>query len=152
MSLHVYNVSYSAVAKRYNLAIYYYKVFWGVKYLKSVYIFTDSPVSLTYRSNDSTISSSIRQPVNLTIEVKAYPRTVSFSWYFIKQSKWIAINSSDERFLINNHELESVLTLRSFSTDLAGTYKVEATNGIGDAKEFLYTLHAGRNLICKMLY
>ena len=110
------------------------------------FCFTDSPFSLTYRSNDSTISSSIRQPVNFTIEVKAYPRTVSFKWY-IRHSKWISINSSDERFLINNHELKSVLIIRSASPELAGTYKVTASNGIRDPNEFVYTLRPEGNII-----
>ena len=113
--------------------------------------FTDSPVSLAYRSSDSTVSSSIRQPVNFTIEVKAYPRTVSFKWY-LKHLKWIFINSSDERFLINSHELKSALNVRSFSPELAGTYKVTASNGIRDPKEFLYILRLEGSIFYKMNY
>ena len=74
---------------------------------------------------------------------------MSFIWYF-KHSKLIAINSSDERFVINSHELKSQLIIKSFSPDLAGTYKVNASNGVRDQKEFVYTLRPEGKIFYKM--
>ena len=96
----------------------------------------DSPFSPSYRQNESTIFSSLHQPVHIPIEVKAYPRTAGFQWYFNTGTRWLPINASDNRFNITQHEMNSILTINKLELGLTGLYRVEVSNGIRSPKVY----------------
>ena len=99
--------------------------------------FTDSPVSLSYRQDESTIFSPIYRPVHIKIEVIAYPRTVSFQWFFNDSVKgWVSVNASDDGFSITEQGMNSTLTINKLYLNLTGDYRVETSNGIRNAKVY----------------
>ena len=98
--------------------------------------FTDSPVSLSYRQDESTIVSPLYRLVHVPIEVIAYPRTVSFQWYFSDSGRWMSVNASDRRFNITEQGMNSILTINKLYLNLTGDYRVEASNGIRSAKVY----------------
>ena len=103
--------------------------------------FTDSPVSLSYRQEESTIFSPLYRPVHIPIEVTAYPRTVSFQWYFNDSGEgWVSVNSSDDRFNIIEQEMNSTLTINKLYLNLTGDYRVETSNGIRSLKVYGFTV------------
>ena len=103
--------------------------------------FTDSPVSLSYRQDESTIFSPLYRPVHIPIEVIAYPRTVSFQWLFNDSGKgWVSVNASDDQFSITEQGMNSTLTINKLYLNLTGDYRVEASNGIKSAKVYRFTV------------
>ena len=71
----------------------------------------------------------------------ANPVNVYFQWYFKPEnSDWMMINSSDERFIVKNIGLTSVLTIKRFDLKLQGNYRVNAWNSITDTKMFNFLL------------
>ena len=99
--------------------------------------FTDSPVSLSYRQDESTIVSPLYCLVHVPIEVIiAYPRTVSFQWYFNDSGRWMSVSASDDRFNITKQGMNSILTINKLYLNLTGAYRVEASNGIRSAKVY----------------
>ena len=103
--------------------------------------FTDSPVSLGYRQDESTIFSPLYLPVHIPIEVIAYPRTVNFQWYFNESGKgWVSLNASDDRFSITEQGMNSTLTINKLYLNLTGDYRVETSNGIKSTKVYRFTV------------
>ena len=103
--------------------------------------FTDSPVSLSYRQDESTIFSPLYLPVHIPIEVIAYPRIVSFQWYFNESGEeWVSVNASDRRFNIIEQGINSILTINKLYLNLTGDYRVKASNGIRSAKVYGFTV------------
>ena len=102
--------------------------------------FTDSPVSLSYRQDESIIFSPLYRPVHIPIEVIAYPRTVSFQWYFRDSGRWMSVNASDPRFNITGQGMNSILTINKLYLNLTGDYRVETSNGIRSAKLYVFTV------------
>ena len=102
--------------------------------------FTDSPFSLSYRQDQSTIFSPLYQPVHIPIAVTAYPRTLSFQWYFSDSGRWMSVNASDDRFNITEQGMNSTLTINKLYLNLTGAYRVETSNGIRSAKVYGFTV------------
>ena len=108
--------------------------------LSQLAFFTDSPVSLSYRQDESTIFSPLYRPVHIPIEVTAYPSTVSFQWYLSDSGRWMSVNASDDRFNITEQGMNSTLTINKLYLNMIGDYRVETSNGIRNAKVYGFTV------------
>ena len=103
-------------------------------------VISDAPFSLTYRINESTRASPFDKPVRLSVDVLAYPRTVSFKWYFKPaDTDWELISTSDI-YTINNQGMRSELIINKFALNLTGRYRLDASNGINGVKQFNFTV------------
>ena len=110
----------------------------------TIILFLDSPISQTYKETNSIIAAPLHQQVNVSITVIANPANVSFQWYFKpKNSDWMMINSTDDRFSVRNTGLRSVLIVKNFELELQGKYRVNVYNSITDIKMFNYSLRPG---------
>ena len=123
------------------------------KQIFATFISADSPTSLSYRQNESTIFSPLSHPVRILIEVIAYPRTVNFQWYFNTSTEgWVPINASDDKYTINHIVMTSTLTINNLQISLLGAYRVNVSNGIKSIKQFSYlVLPAGTLFPCHTL-
>ena len=96
---------------------------------------------MTYIKSNSTIAAPLHQSVRIFITVMANPTNVSFQWYFKpKNSDWMMIHSTDDRFSVRNAKMSSLLTVKSFEHKLQGNYRVNVWNYVTDTKKFIYTL------------
>ena len=76
----------------------------------------------------------------MQIEVIAYPRTVSFQWYFNDSCRWMSVNASDRRFNITEQGMNSILTINKLYLNLTGDYRVETSNGIRSPNVYGFTV------------
>ena len=115
-----------------------------------ILLFSDAPFSLIYRLNESTLAFPLHNPVRLSVDVLAYPSMVSFQWYFKPtETAWELITTSDIYTVsVINGGRTSVLTINEFTVRFSGQYRLDATNGVGPVKQFLYTVKpAGKALL-----
>ena len=114
-----------------------------------MHLLSDAPFSLTYRLNESTHASLLHKPVRLSVEVLANPRTVSFQWYFKPaDTDWELITTSDVYTIsVINAGKTSVLRINEFTVRFSGQYRLDANNGVGPVKQFLYTVKPAGNAL-----
>ena len=111
-------------------------------------VISDAPFSLTYRINESTRASPLHKPVNLSVDVLANPRKVSFKWYFKPADPdWELISTSDI-YTISNQGMRSELIINKFALNLTGCYRLDASNGINGVKQFNFTVKAQGGVNC----
>ena len=105
-------------------------------------MFSDAPFSQTYKLKESILASPLHNPVNLSLDVLANPRNVSFKWYFKPaDTDWELINTSDI-YTVNNQGMRSELIINKFALNLTGHYRLDASNGINGVKQFNFTVKA----------
>ena len=111
-------------------------------------MFSDAPFSQTYKLKESILASPLHKPVNLSVDVLANPRTVSFQWYFKPADPdWELISTSDI-YTINNQRMRSELIIDKFALNLTGRYRLDASNGINGVKQFNFTVKAQGGVNC----
>ena len=110
----------------------------------SIRLFSDAPFSLTYRIHESTLASPFDKLVRLSVDVLAYPRKVSFQWYFkAPDTDWKLITTSDIFTVnINGQRTMSELIINKLILNLTGRFRLDASNGINGVKQFNFTVKA----------
>ena len=105
-------------------------------------------MSPTYRLDQSLYTSASLHPVRLSVDILANPKNVTYQWYFNpEETHWEVITSSDVYTLsVLNQGMTSVLTIKKFTVNLKGRYRLDVTNGVGPVKQFQFTFKAEGNL------
>ena len=105
-------------------------------------MFSDAPFSQTYKLKESMLASPLHKPVNLSVDVLANPRTVSFQWYFMPADTDLELINTSDIYTVNNQEIRSELIINQFALNLTGHYRLDASNGINGVKQFNFTVKA----------
>ena len=116
-----------------------------IKCLKLVllYIFPDSPLSLTYRKEHSKIAAELHKPVTVNISMIAHPAEVVFLWEFGGRNRtWEPINKSSDEYNITNIGLTSYLTISSFKPHHEGFYKAFGNNSVRNGRKYEFMVQS----------
>ena len=110
-------------------------------------MFSDAPFSQKYKLKESIQAPPLHKPVNLSVDVLANPRNVSFLWYFKPaDTDWKFVTAS-AIYTINNQGMRSELIINKFALNLTGHYRLDASNGINGVKQFNFTVKAQGRVI-----
>ena len=106
---------------------------------------SDSPLSLSYKKEQSIIAAKLNKPTTINISMIAYPEDVTFHWSFGGMTKtWEPINETSVEYNITNIGLTSYLTITSFKPHhQEGFYLVYGQNSVLNRRnyEFLVQPH-----------
>ena len=106
-------------------------------------MFSDSPLSLTYRKEHSKIAAELNKPVTINISIIAHPAEVVFLWEFGGRNRtWEHINETTEEYNIINMGLTSFLTITSFKPHHEGFYKVSGNNSVRIGTEYEFQVQS----------
>ena len=105
-------------------------------------MFSDAPFSQTYKLKESMLASPLHKPVNLSVDVLANPRTVSFQWYFKPADTGWELVTASAIYTVNNQGMRSELIIHKFALNLTGRYRLDASNEINGVKQFNFTIKA----------
>ena len=106
-------------------------------------MFSDSPLSLTYRKEHSEIATEPHKPATLNISMIAHPAEVAFFWSFGGMDRtWETINETTGEYNITNIGLTSYLTITSLKSQNEGFYKVSGNNSVRTGREYEFQVQS----------